>query len=130
MVFLIGVGSPVSVAFGKEGNGDAKRGDILFRTPMMLGTISISCASCHPDGQGLEGAYGKAEYQILGGKTEKIEAAVNFWIVNVLRGKGFNDDSREMTDLKAYLKSLQGRPKSPLPKVVPLENLEVERFYP
>ena len=107
--------------------GDAKRGEHLFRTPMLLGTIPISCASCHPNGRGLERAYGKNEYSILGNKVKRLEAVIDFWVVNILRGEGIAYDSQEMRDIKAYLKSLTARKQQPLPRAVPMERLDVDR---
>lgn len=107
--------------------GDATRGETLFRTPLLLGTIPISCASCHPEGRGLERAHGKTEYSIFGKKVQRIEAVIDFWIVNILRGEGIAYDSQEMKDIKAYLKSLMTKPQNPLPRAVPLEQLDVDR---
>jgi mono/diheme cytochrome c family protein len=92
--------------------GDPKRGEALFKTPMLLGTIPISCASCHTNGMGLEKAFGKKEFSIFGKKVGRIEAAIDFMIVNILRGEGVRYDSQEMKDIKAFLKSLSTRPRS------------------
>lgn len=110
--------------------GDAKRGEILFNSPLLLGTLPISCASCHQDGQGLEKTYGKKEFAVLGSKVTRLESVNNFWIVNVLRGRGLKYESQEMKDLNEYIKSLYGKPARPLPRAIPLERLDVPEFYP
>lgn len=135
LMLLVMVLTGLPLAFGAhEGEranpgpeGDAKRGEFLFRSPMMLGTIPISCATCHPGGMGLERAYGKKEFSILGNKVKRIEAVIDFWIVNILRGEGIKYDSQEMKDIKAYLKSLSVKPQRPLPRAVPMERLDVDR---
>ena len=135
LVFVMVIAGGLPLAFGAhEGEkekpspeGDAKRGEFLFRSPMMLGTIPISCASCHPGGMGLERAYGKKEFSIMGNKVKRIEAVINFWIVNILRGEGIKYDSQDMKDIKAYLKTLSAKPQRPLPRAIPMERLDVDR---
>jgi hypothetical protein len=129
MIFILTLWTGVPVSFCSE-KEDVKRGEILFRSPFLLGTIPISCSDCHPDGQGLERTWGKKEFHILGGKTTRLETVINFWIVNILRGNGLKYDSQEMNDLKAYIKSLYGKPERPLPRAIPLERLDVPEFYP
>jgi hypothetical protein len=75
---------------------------------------------------GLERAFGKKEFSIFGKKVGRIEAAIDFMIVNILRGEGIRYDSQEMKDIKAFLQSLSDRPQRPLPRAVPLERLDVE----
>ncbi|MBI4684431.1 MAG: hypothetical protein HY755_04445 [Nitrospirae bacterium] len=127
--FMMTLWAGVNIAYGSD-EGDAKRGEILFRSPLLLGTIPISCATCHPDGQGLERTWGKKEFVVLGDKVTRLEAVIDFWIVNILRGKGIKYDSQEMKDLKSYIKSLYGKTERPLPKAVPLEKFDVPEFYP
>ena len=112
-----------------ENEGNAKRGETLFSSPLYLGTLPISCASCHPGGQGLEMTYGKKEFSIFGAKTQKLESVINFWIVDVMRGEPLKPDSQSMKDVKAYIKSLYGKPPWPLPKAIPLEQFDVPEFY-
>jgi len=112
-----------------EDEGNAKRGETLFSSPLYLGTLPVSCASCHPGGQGLETTYGKKEFTIFGAKTQKLESVINFWIVDVMRGEPLKPDSQSMKDVKAYIKSLYGKPPRPLPKAVPLEQFDVPEFY-
>lgn len=106
--------------------GNAARGEVLFNKPLVLGPVPISCATCHPDGRGVEKSYGKEEYSIFGYKAKKLEAVVDFLIVNVLQGKGIKYNSQEMADLKAYMKSLAmaGIPERPLQKFVPMHRFD------
>ncbi len=80
--------------------GDAKKGKILFNDPSFSGGITgNSCASCHPDGKGLEGDALK--------KKKILEKAINKCIVNELKGHAIDPKSEEMKDLIAYIKSLR-----------------------
>ena len=119
-----GAQAPEKERPGPEGN--AARGEVLFNKPLVLGPVPISCATCHPDGRGVEKSYGKDEYSIFGYKTKKLEAVVDFLIVNVLQGKGIRYNSQEMADLKAYMKSLSmaGIPERPLQKFVPMHRFD------
>lgn len=131
---LMGRAAPVSGGQETEQGkaspvGDAKRGEVLFNKPLVLGNVPISCATCHPKGRGLEKSYGKQEFTIFGYKAKRIEAVVDFLIINVLQGKGLKYNSQEMADLKAYMKALflADKPEWPLQTFVPLEGLDVDQ---
>jgi thiosulfate dehydrogenase len=48
----------------------------------------------------------------MGKRQDSLEEAVNFCIVNASRGKAIDEDSREMKDIVAYIKSL-GKEEAP-----------------
>ncbi|MDI6744155.1 MAG: hypothetical protein QMD07_02145 [Thermodesulfovibrionales bacterium] len=119
-VFMVfAVTGEFSNAYSAAAEGDKTRGEFLFYNPG-LGTLPISCGSCHPGGRGLEAAHGKKGFKILGVKTDKLESVINFWVVNILRGEKLDHNSQTMKDIKAYIKSLFGLPKRDLPKSIPI----------
>lgn len=119
MVFVIT--GEFSKAYSSSEEGNKARGEFLFYNPG-LGTLAISCGTCHPGGRGLEEAYGKKEFTVLGGKTDKLESVINYWIANILRGEKLDHNSQTMKDIKAYIKSLFGMPKRPLPTSIPIKD--------
>jgi cytochrome c len=66
-----------------------------------------ACNSCHPGGRGLEKAGTKAEFHIMGKVQKSLEEAVNFCIVNASKGQAIDQNSGEMKDIVAYIKSLE-----------------------
>ncbi|GFE60942.1 c-type cytochrome [Geobacter sp. AOG2] len=79
------------------GQPSADRGKELFNSTA-LGTNGKSCASCHPDGNGLEKAAASGQ--------KKLEKIANQCIVKALKGKALASGSPDLTSLVAYLKSL------------------------
>ena len=69
----------------------------LFNS-IALGTNGRSCATCHPNGKGLEDA---ADYD----KT-KLAAMTNKCIVNALKGKALADNSPDLDSLVMYMNAL------------------------
>lgn len=65
-----------------------------------------ACNACHPGGRGLEAAGSKTKFNIMGGTQNSLEEAVNFCIVNANKGKAISEDSAEMNEIVAYIKSL------------------------
>lgn len=91
--------------------GNMAKGRALFNDPKFgNGTSGKSCNSCHPDGKGLEKAADKKEFNIMGMKQNGLEEAVNFCIVNPLKGKAIDTKSAQMKDIVAYIKSLKKAP--------------------
>jgi cytochrome c len=87
----------------RAGEGDTERGKFLFeQVGFGGGTSEKSCASCHPDGRGLEGVAEKFQ-----GKEAALMKAVNGCIKAALYGKGIPEDSQAMADVIAYLRSLK-----------------------
>jgi len=91
---------------------NVEKGKALFDAPKFAGgTAGKSCASCHPDGQGLEKAGMKKEWKTPAGPAKTLEEAVNLCIVNALKGKALDPKSEEMKDIVAYIKSLEKKKK-------------------
>lgn len=88
--------------------GDAKKGKMLFEDAKFAGG-SVSCSSCHPDGQGMAKAVmkGKKEWKNPGGTWLSLEDANNVCIILANKGKAIEPKSAEMKDLIAYFKSLK-----------------------
>ncbi len=110
MLSMIAIGLMLSGVFA----ADVERGKALFNDPKFAGgTSGNSCNSCHPGGKGLEKAADKKEFNIMGKKQKGLEEAVNFCIVNALKGKPIDPKGADMVDIVAYIKSLkkQAAPK-------------------
>jgi cytochrome c553 len=88
--------------------GNVEKGKALFNDPKVAGgTSGKSCNSCHPDGKGLEKSAEKKEFNIMGQKQTGLEEAVNFCIVNAIKGKAIDSKSEQMKDIVTYIKSLK-----------------------
>ena len=111
LLSMITLGLVFSFAFAA---GNVEKGKALFNdTKFAGGTTGKSCNSCHPNGKGLEKAAEKKEFNIMGKKQEGLEEAVNFCIVNALKGKAIDPKSEQMKDIIAYINSLK---KAEMPK--------------
>ena len=89
--------------------GDVEKGKALFNDPKAFGgTAGKSCASCHPDGKGLEksGAKGKKEWKNPGGTWTSLEDANNVCIILANKGTALDPKSEDMKNLVAYIKSI------------------------
>lgn len=96
----------ISLAFAAHHTPE-ERGKALFNdTKFGNGTSGKSCNSCHPNGKGLEKSGQKKDFNIMGQKQKSLEEAVNFCIVNALKGKAIDTKSDQMKDIVAYIKSL------------------------
>lgn len=84
---------------------DVERGKKLFNDATAFGGRK-ACSACHPNGRGLERAGSKKRFGIMGGTQDSLEEAVNLCIVNASRGKAIAEDSEEMKNIVAYIKSL------------------------
>lgn len=73
----------------------AEKGKALFND-VKLGSSGQSCASCHPDGKGVEGAAMKPD----------LAKIVNKCIKGSLKGTPLDEKSNEMQSLVLYLQSL------------------------
>jgi len=102
---MIALGLVFSFAFAA---GNVEKGKALFNDPKAFGgTSGKSCATCHPDGQGLEKSAGKKEWKNPAGTWKSLEASINACIVNANKGKAIDAKSGEMKDIVAYIKSLK-----------------------
>lgn len=85
-----------TAATAADGPG-IKLGNELFKSPA-LGTNGRSCATCHPNGKGLEDA---ADYN-----NKTLAEISNQCLVKALNGKPLTDGSLEQESLVMYLKTL------------------------
>ncbi len=102
---VIALGALFTLAFAA---GEAEKGKALFNDPNFAGGVK-ACSSCHPNGQGLENAAEKKEFNIMGKKQKGLEDAVNFCIVNASNGKAIDVKSVQMKEMVAYIKSLKAK---------------------
>ena len=102
------IGTALVLSTSAFAAGDAKKGKMLFDDANFAGG-SVSCSSCHPDGQGMEKAVmkGKKEWKNPGGTWLSLEDAVNVCIILANKGKAIGPKSAEMKDLVAYFKSMK-----------------------
>jgi cytochrome c len=103
LVLVIAVGLSVPVMALKH--KPEERGKALFMDKNFAGGKK-ACNSCHPNGRGLKKAGTKKRFRIMGKTQKSLEEAVNFCIVNASKGKAIKEDSDEMKDIVAYIKSL------------------------
>jgi len=76
--------------------GNVENGAKLFVDPHFAGSVNAkSCSSCH----------GKGDLQ-QAGLRKNLADIINHCIANPLAGKPLANDSKEMLDMKAYIKSL------------------------
>jgi cytochrome c len=102
LLCLIAIGLIFSVAFAAS---DVERGKKLFNDATAFGGRK-ACSACHPNGRGLGRAGSKKKFGIMGGTQDSLEEAVNLCIVNASKGQAIAEDSEEMKDIVAYIKSL------------------------
>ena len=89
--------------------GNIEKGKALFNDPKAFGgTADKSCASCHPNGKGLEksGAKGKKDWKNPAGSWTSLEDVINVCILMADKGKALDPKSEDMKNLVAYIKSL------------------------
>lgn len=84
-----------SFALAMEPGASVEQGKALFNDSN-LGSSGKSCATCHPDGKGMETA----------GENEHLDITVNACIRQALKGESLDRDSVEMQSLLLYLNSL------------------------
>jgi len=102
------------------------RGMALFNDPG-LGTNGMTCNSCHMAGGAVDGGMGEMKirafdhlssqfpkYWRMSGRVMTLDQAVNFCVVNPLKGTALAWDSQELTDLVAYCASVE--PAAPVPE--------------
>ncbi len=87
--------------------GSVENGKKLYNDPTFGGSTNArSCNTCHPGGKGLEQAGTKKYTSLMGMRAGSLEDIVNICIERPLMGKAIADDSPEMQDIVAYIKSL------------------------
>jgi cytochrome c len=103
VIVAISLVAPVVLA----GEGSVERGKKYFEDPTFAGgKKSCNNRRCHRDGRGIEDADEKTNFTIFGRKADSLEEAVNICIVNANKGKAIPEDSQEMKDIVAFIKSL------------------------
>ncbi|PLX73093.1 MAG: cytochrome C [Desulfuromonas sp.] len=75
---------------------DLKTGEALFNDPS-LGTNGKSCATCHPNGKGLEEA---GEYNV-----EMLTEFMNFCIRDALKGQLLPHDDPRLAAMEKYVRT-------------------------
>ena len=88
-----------------EERGKAMFNDVKFAG----GTSGKSCATCHPDGKGLEGVVDKKAWKNPGGEFKTLEEAVNACITMALKGTALDVKSDQMKDLVSYMKTFKAK---------------------
>lgn len=102
--------------------GSIARGSALFVDPE-LGTNGMTCGACHMQGGTVDGSMGEMKikafaglansfpkYWTMSGRVMTLDQAVNFCVVNPLKGTALAWDSSELTDLVAYCASVEPAP--------------------
>jgi cytochrome c len=111
VVIMLGLGLVASAAFAAK-HLPEERGKTLFEDPKAF-EGQVSCNQCHPGGSGLEKSGTKTRFNIMGQTQNSLEEAVNMCIVNANKGKAIPENSAEMKDVVAYIKSLQDKKSAP-----------------
>jgi cytochrome c len=83
----------------------ADKGKIHFNNPEFAGR-KRACNSCHPNGRGLEDAWTKSSFSIMGNQLDSLEEAINMCIVNANKGDVLKVLATEMQEIVSYIKSL------------------------
>ena len=99
----IALGALFTLAFAA---GEAEKGKALFNDPHFAGGVK-ACSSCHPNGEGLEGAADKKEFHIMDKTQKSLEEAINTCIVYANEGRAIDVKSDQMKQMVAYIKSLK-----------------------
>lgn len=83
---------------GLSNDSTAEKGKDLFNDSGLGGSANMtSCATCHPDGKGLERA----------GDRDDLTEMINTCIQRPLAGQPLDKDSAEMESLTMYIKTLK-----------------------
>lgn len=86
----------------KEYEKVVAKGYVLFHSP--LGTNSVSCDMCHPNGANTHPeTYPKFQIQL--GEVVELRDMINWCIENPLEGEALEADDPRMIALEAYIKS-------------------------
>ncbi len=87
-------------------------GKAHFNDPEFAGgTSGKSCASCHPDGEGMDKAAAKKEWKDEEGNVMTLEDVINQCITTALEGESLDKKSKEMKDIVSYIKSFKKEAK-------------------
>ena len=95
---LLGAVLALNACTSAEKEPSAAEGEKLFNDPQLAGSVNTSsCATCHPDGKGLEKAF----------ENPKLVSVINACITGPLEGRALEESSVEMQSLKLYVESLK-----------------------
>lgn len=96
-----------------------KRGKMLFMDTK-LGTVGMSCNSCHMEGGTKDGKMGEMKikafnnlarfypkYFMMAKKVMTLDQVINWCIVNPMKGEALTWDSQKLADLAAYVVSVK-----------------------
>ncbi|RMF46844.1 MAG: cytochrome C [Deltaproteobacteria bacterium] len=89
----LGCGSAIATE-----NPNRELGKALFESTA-LASNGKSCASCHPDGKGLQ--------ELDAYDDNMLREMINFCIRDALKGKMLPNDAQELESMRLYLRSLQ-----------------------
>jgi cytochrome c peroxidase len=106
VISLMAVALMFTAAYGAT---NAERGKALFNDPKAFGaTGNTSCATCHPNGKGLEtsGKWLKRSFVTPGAVWLKLQDAINFCIIMANKGKAIDPRSQDMKDLVSYIRQV------------------------
>lgn len=96
-VFLVMAGLFLGVSPALAERPSAELGKGHFDDPALgASKNSLSCSSCHPNGDGMEKA----------GSNPQLDAVINRCILGPLKGKALPVNSSAMQSLKMYIESL------------------------
>lgn len=109
VIIVVAIVFVFSVAFA----ADVAKGKAHFSDPK-LGTTGKSCNDCHKDGKGLEGIADKKEF-FKDKKKMTLEAAINFCVVNGIKGKELKGD--DLANMAAYMKTFKAADKPKKKKI-------------
>jgi len=73
-----------------------------------LGTSGLSCSSCHPDGAGLKGGPWP-KFIKMADDTYTVDQMINFCMINPMKAKPLEWNSKKMTALAAYIDINSGK---------------------
>jgi cytochrome c len=104
ILMLIALSLAFSVAVAEK-SGSVDRGKAIFEEPTAFGG-NKACSECHPNGSGLEKAASKNRFSMFDKTQGSLEEVVNYCIIKASKGESVPQDSQEMKDVVAYIKSL------------------------
>ena len=88
----------IACSAGAAEGPTAELGATLFKATT-LGSSGQSCASCHPEGKGLE--------ELAAYDDGQLKETINFCIRDALKGEMFNPQAQELDALLAYLRTFR-----------------------
>ena len=77
---------------------------LFFNNNIAENSSGKSCASGHLDGKGLSKSYSKNDFYFQGRHMRSIQEAVDFCVVQNVKGKPLGSNSDEMLSILEYIK--------------------------